>query len=74
MNEKLEILVALAQEVEVGDPIEWGMLAVSEEETYRLMALSIMEQFPDENVSILAVVLKLVVENFVLNLRLLQRG
>jgi hypothetical protein len=69
----IDAIVALAQEVEVTDPIDWGMLAINEEEAYRMMAISILETFPDESITIQAVLTKLTVENFVLNLKLAQR-
>ena len=69
----IDLIVALAQEVEVTDPIDWGMLAIDEEEAYRMMAISILETFPDESITIQAVITKLTVENFVLNLKLAQR-
>ena len=69
----VDLIVALAQEVEVTDPIDWGMLAIDEEEAYRMMAISILETFPDESITIQAVITKLTVENFVLNLKLAQR-
>ena len=75
----LEELVALAKEVEAEDPIDWGMLNVDEDEAYRLMGLSVIEMYNDwkatgtPEVVMMATVLKLIVENFVLNLKLLQR-
>jgi len=69
----LKLIVALAQEVEITDPIDWGMLAISEEEAYTIMATSVLETFPDERIEIQAVIVKLTVENFVLNLKLMQR-
>ncbi len=73
IDQKIELLVELAQEVEVTDPIDWGMLAISEDEAYRMMATSVLETFPDEKIEIQAVITKLTVENFVLNLKLMQR-
>ncbi len=72
-SDVIDLIVALAQEVEVTDPIDWGMLAIDEEEAYRMMAISILETFPDESITIQAVLTKLTVENFVLNLKLAQR-
>lgn len=72
-DQKIELLVELAQEVEVTDPIDWGMLSISEDEAYRMMATSVLETFPDEKIEIQAVITKLTVENFVLNLKLMQR-
>lgn len=71
----VEELIELAKEIESEDPIDWGMLAISEEEAYRLMALNIYEMYHN-NTSVeimMATILKLIVENFVLNLKLLQR-
>lgn len=72
-TEKLRLLVNLAQEVEITDPIDWGMLAISEQDAYNMMATSVLEMFPDERIEIQAVIVKLTVENFVLNLKLMQR-
>lgn len=70
----IDELIELAKEIESGDPIDWGMLAISEDEAYRLMALNIYEMCHDNSKEIMmATILKLVVENFVLNLKLLQR-
>lgn len=67
-----ELLVELAKEVEVTDPIDWGMLNVNEEDSYRLMALHVAEM-DDNTATLKAIITKLLVENFVLNLKLLQR-
>lgn len=67
-------IVKLAQEVEVEDPIDWGMLEVSEENAYRLIAMNVVNQFDKYSVHerqiMIATITKLVVENFVLNLKL----
>lgn len=68
-------LAELAQEQEITDPIDWGMLAIDEEDAYLMMALStleIMQKQNDEQQAIVAAVslTKLMVENFVLNLKL----
>ena len=73
-----EQLVALAEEIEMSDPIDWGMLSISEHEAYELIAGSVLENYlsmePDHrDMMLLATVVKLTVENFVLNLKLLQR-
>jgi hypothetical protein len=71
----VDLLVDLAQQVETNDPIDWGMLSVDEQTAYRLIATSILEQFGDDKdrITLLATITKLVVENFVLNLKLLQK-
>lgn len=69
MNE-VDLLVELAKEVELTDPIDWGMLNVDEDEAYRLIALSVVE-LEDNVLTLKASLTKLMVENFVLNLKLL---
>jgi hypothetical protein len=73
----LELLVELAQEVEVCDPIIWDDVGLEPTGTYRMIAASILEQFgsgsynKEEKISILVAMTRLVVENFVLNSRIL---
>lgn len=75
-SEYIDLISTLAQEIEAEDPIDWGMLAISEEETYRLISIDVLEMFNDKyNDSdfrdiMFATVVKLVVENFTLNLKL----
>lgn len=69
-NINVEIIVDIAKQVEVGDPFDWGAVAIDEEEAYRLMALHVLEM--DENPLIQkAIITKLLVENMVLNTKLL---
>lgn len=69
----VEQLIEIAKEIETSD-IDWGMLSVSEDEAYRLMALNIYEMYHDCSKEVMmATILTLVVENFVLNLKLLQK-
>ena len=73
---KLDHLVELAKEVESEDPIDWGMLNINENEAIKLVALSVLEMFPpraeddDRHVIMMVTLTKLIVENFVLNLKL----
>ncbi len=71
-------LVELAELIESSDPIDWGMLNVSERESYSLIANSILDNYlmtdaESRDMILLATVIKLTVENFVLNLKLLQK-
>jgi hypothetical protein len=73
--EYVDILVDLAQGMEIKDNIDFGMLRIKENEAYELMANTVVEQFynvPSEQKEIvmLASLVKLLVENFVLNARL----
>jgi hypothetical protein len=64
-------LVELAKEVENADPIDWGMLAIDEDNAYRLIASQVIEIYnTNDQVTMLASITKLIVENFVLNLKL----
>ena len=70
-----ELIAEMAQEVESGDPIDWGMLAVDEQTAYNLMATSMLEHYnsldvENRDLMLLATATKLVVENMVLNLKL----
>ena len=49
----IERIVILAQEIETQDPIDWGMLEISEEDSYKLIAMSVVNQF-DKSVAITA--------------------
>ena len=74
-QEQVDFIVDLAKECELTDPIDWGKLAITEDQAYQMMASSLLEQFSeiqDENfrMVLLATTTKLLVENFVLNLRL----
>lgn len=62
-------LAELAMEAEVTDPIDWDMLSIDERTAYRMMAAHVLEMDLDD-VTAKAVITKLIVENFVLNLKL----
>lgn len=75
----VEELISLAKEVEAQDPIDWGMLNIDENEAYKLIAFNVLDMFKDteedaKEVVMLTTITKLVVENFVLNLKLHQRN
>lgn len=67
----IELLADLAMEVESADPIDWGMLALDERSAFLLMASSVIER-NDDDITNKAVIVKLLVENFVLNLKLMK--
>lgn len=72
----LDQLAEIAMENEITDPIDWGMLAVSEKHAYKMMASYVLEMAEAQgdsehfDVILMATVTKLLVENFVLNLKL----
>jgi hypothetical protein len=74
-TEDVAFLVDLAMECELEDPIDWGLLRITEKQAYQMMASQLLEQFDGVNKEdmlpvILATSTKLLVENFVLNLKL----
>ena len=59
----------------MANPIEWGELSVEEEQAFLMMASQVLEQMegcPEDQRAVVAMatMTKLLVENFVLNLRL----
>lgn len=78
MKVTVDQLIEIAREVETEDPIDWGMLSIDEEQAYRLIALNLVEMFEnigmqDRDITLMSMIVKLTVENFVLNLKLLNR-
>jgi hypothetical protein len=74
-QQDVDFLVELAMECELSDPIDWGLLHITEQQAYQMMASQLLEQFSGVNKKdmvtvILATATKLLVENFVLNLQL----
>jgi len=74
----IELLIELAQTVESEDNIDWSELSISEDNAYNLIAMSVKEQFENEwlkmdvatrEMAMLAVITKLLVENFVERLK-----
>jgi hypothetical protein len=73
----VEDIVELAKDVELGDSIDWSNLKVDRDRVYQIMASQILEMYQsfDQEVGdmkdtmMLSIITKLVVENFVLNLR-----
>jgi len=68
-------LISLAKEVQVRDQIDWSQLTVTEEEVYEMMGNSVVDQMfslPQEHREgvAMATLVKLLVENFVLNSKL----
>lgn len=75
INTSAAVLADLAMEAEMKDPIDWAMLSIEERQAYTLMATSVLEQIgslpADQQLTVaLATMTKLLVENFVLNVKL----
>ena len=64
-------LAELAQSAEISDPVDWGYLNIDEISAYRLMAAHVID-LTDDPLTLKATCVKLLVENFVVNLKLEQ--
>ena len=71
-NEAIRNLVILAKEGETMDPIDWGDLSITEEQAYIMMAAHVLEM-ERNHLTDGAIIVKLLVENFVLNLKLMGK-
>ena len=78
MQQQVTDLVELAMAVESQDEFDWGMVAVDEDATYRMLASGVLELYDtqwatmnqkDREMGMMAVITKLLVENFVLNIQ-----
>jgi len=71
-DEAIRNLVILAKECDTVDPIDWDELAITEEQAYIIMATHVLEM-ERNHLTDGAIIVKLLVENFVLNLKLLGK-
>ena len=66
----------MAMDTESEDPINWSGLNIDEESAYRLITLNVLEMYErwekteGSELVMLATLIKLIVENFTLNLKL----
>lgn len=79
MKITLEQLADLAYESEFTDPIDWDYILIEEHDAYRLMASHVLEMMDDISqeerlVVCMASLTKLLVENFILNMKLEQKN
>ena len=68
-NPEVKFLVELAMDSEIADPIDWKELNITEEQAYVMMATHVLEM-ERNHLTDAAIIVKLLVENFVLNLKL----
>ena len=71
-DEAIRNLVILAKEGEAMDPIDWGDLNITEDQAYVMMATHVLEM-ERNHLTDGAIIVKLLVENFVLNLKLMGK-
>ena len=77
MSKMVQSVANFAQEVGVGDPIDFGMLSIDERTAYELAATGVLEQWSncprdDREFMLMAVATNLTVANMVLNIQLMQ--
>lgn len=75
MKYTLNEIIELAKDIEAEDPIDWSTLPLEKDSIYQLLgsqAYELYNQHGDEDnqAILLATVIKLVVENFILNLQI----
>jgi len=71
-DEAIINLVELAKAGAEMDPIDWGDLNITEDQAYVMMATHVL-QMERNHLTDGAIIVKLLVENFVLNLKLLGK-
>lgn len=71
-DEFLKLIVQLAKDSNEADPIDWSDLNISEQEAYVMMATHVQNMDLDL-LTAKAIVVKLLVENFALNLKVLGK-
>ena len=74
-SELINTIAELAREVGNEDPIDFASLDIDDESVYHLMASNVIEQYQnitDNQLVMLATITHLIVENFILNLKLRQ--
>lgn len=81
MGLDLNAVEALIKEIELDDPIDWGMLNIDENDAARLIASSVVDHYEehirpmtelDREYIYVSSIAKLTLENFVLNIKLAQ--
>lgn len=71
-NPEVALLVDLAQECDNNDPIDWSDLNITQQQAFQLMAGHVAEM-ENDYLTLKAVCVKLMVENFALNLKLMGK-
>lgn len=74
MKYTLEEIIELAKDIEAEDPIDWSALPLEKDSVYQLLGSQAYDLYnqqdnEDNQAILLATVIKLVVENFILNLQ-----
>ncbi len=74
-DELVNLVAELAQEVDKEDPIDFGMLQLDEGSVWHLMSVNVVEKYlemSDDRVVMMATITKLLVDNFILNYKMMR--
>jgi iron-sulfur cluster repair protein YtfE (RIC family) len=74
-DELVNLVAELAQEVDKEDPVDFGMLQLDEGSVWHLMSVNVVEKYlemSDDRVVMMATITKLLVDNFILNYKLMH--
>ncbi len=74
-DELVNLVAELAQEVDKEDPVDFGMLQLDEGSVWHLMSVNVVEKYlemSDDQVVMMATITKLLVDNFILNYKLMH--
>ena len=75
-EEVVNLIADLAKEVDLEDPIDFGMLLVDEDTLWKMMASNVLELMRVDTVGermvMMATITKLLVENFVLHAQMMK--
>ena len=73
-------LIEVAFAVEEGDPFDWGVFKQGKEETMKMIAASVLEQFQKDSytdqdlIIMMASITKLITENMILHTKLMRKN
>ena len=76
----LDQLIEVAFAVEEGDPFDWGVFKQGKEETMKMIAASVLEQFQKDSytdqdlIIMMASITKLITENMILHTKLMRKN
>jgi hypothetical protein len=74
-DELVNLVADLAQEVDKEDPVDFGMLQLDEGSVWHLMSVNVVDKYlemSDDRVVMMATITKLLVDNFILNYKLMH--
>jgi iron-sulfur cluster repair protein YtfE (RIC family) len=74
-DELVNLVAELAQEVDKEDPVDFGMLQLDDGSVWHLMSVNVVEKYFEmsgDRVVMMATITKLLVDNFILNYKMMR--